>query len=362
MKILFWVPYPTEGQSNRFRVEQYLPYLEKKGIAYSLHPFWGSNAYKILFERGRYFKKIYYFIKGSMNRKKDLIDLSMYDLVFIHREAYPIGRAFLEKVVFNKKPIIFDFDDAIFLPTYSSANSMVRLFKRPGKIAGILKMSNAVIVGNNYLKEYALRYNKNVIVIPTPIDTDKYFPAKGSPKDNNKIIIGWIGSYTNNQYLGMVRNVLMALMHKYKASIEIRLIGCKNNFLNVPGIIYRNWSLATEISDLQSFDIGIMPIWDDNWTRGKCAFKIVQYMSVGASVVASPVGLNKEIINDGVNGFLAADEKEWFHKLSLLIEDAQMRRKFSLEGISTIEKEYSLKMMAPKFIEILENVYAYERK
>lgn len=360
MRILFWVPYSTEGPSNRFRVEQYLPYLKQRGIAYSVHPFWESRVYKILYEHGHYLKKVYYFIKGSISRIKDLISLSDYDLLFVHREAYPIGGAFLERIASSKKPIIYDFDDSIFLPTYSSANRLVRWLKKPRKITEILKISTAVIAGNNYLKEYAIQYNKNVVVIPTPIDTDKYSPAKNAARDN-KVIIGWIGSYTNNQYLNIVKNALSELVNKYGSSIEIRLIGCRNNFLGIPGITYCNWSLSTEVSDLQGFDIGIMPIWNDDWTRGKCAFKIVQYMSVGASVVASPVGMNREIINDAVNGFFASEEKEWFEKLSLLIDDHRLRQRFALQGRSTIEKEYSLQLMAPKFIEVLEKAYA-ERK
>ncbi|MFA5089597.1 MAG: glycosyltransferase family 4 protein [Candidatus Omnitrophota bacterium] len=362
MKILFWVPYPSEGQSNRFRVEQYLPYLRKKGIAYSLNPFWESEVYKILYENGHYLKKTYYFIRGTINRIRDLVNLSDYDLVFVHREAYPVGGAFLEKIAFSKKPIIYDFDDSVFLPTHSSANRIMHWLKKPRKITNILKMSAAIIAGNNYLKEYAMQYNKNTAVIPTLIDTGKYSPAKDAPGNNHKVIVGWIGSYTNNQYLNMVRTPLLDLINKYGDSIEIRLIGCRNNFLNIPGITYCNWSLSTEINELQGFDIGIMPIWDDDWTRGKCAFKIVQYMSVGASVVASPVGVNKEIIKDGVNGFFAANEKEWFEKLCLLIENPQLRRKFALEGRHTVEKEYSLELVASKFIDVLERVYEDKRK
>jgi glycosyltransferase involved in cell wall biosynthesis len=361
MKILFWVPYPTEGPSNRFRVEQYLPYLEKKGISYTLRPFWGSQAYKILYENGYYLKKIYYFLKGSINRFKDLINLSDYDLVFIHREAYPIGGALFEKIASRRKPIVYDFDDSIFLPASSSANNIVRWLKNPRKIAQILKISTIVIAGNNYLRQYAVQYNKNVIVIPTPIDTERYFPSS-NPRPNNKIIIGWIGTYSTNKYLHILKKVFLKLINKYANSIEIRLIGCRNNFLDTPGIIYHNWSLPTEIKDLQAFDIGVMPIYDDEWTRGKCAFKIIQYMAVGASVVASPVGMNKEIINDGENGFLAISEKDWFDKLCLLVDNLSLRQKFTLNGKSTIEKDYSLQVTAPKFVDVLEKAYGYARR
>lgn len=361
MKVLFWVPYPTEGPSNRFRVEQYLPYLKERGIVYSLRPFWGSRVYKILYEHGHYLKKTYYFIKGIVGRIKDVMNLRDYDLVFVHREACSIGGAFFEKIASARKPMIYDFDDSVFLPTYSSANRIARLLKMPRKIAQIVRMSCSVIAGNNYLRGYAAQYNGNVAVLPTPIDTNRYSPARNAAGDKHKVVIGWIGSYTNNQYLGIVRNALLELVRKYGSSIEVRLIGCRRDFLNAPGVTCRNWSLSSEISDLQGFDIGIMPIWDDDWTRGKCAFKIVQYMSVGASVVASPVGLNKEIVRDGVNGFLAADEKEWLEKLCLLIDNPAIRQRFALEGRATIEREYSLKVMAPKFISILEKAYADKR-
>lgn len=363
MKILFWVPYPTEGPSNRFRIEQYLPYLKEKGIGYSLCPFWESEVYKILYENGHYLKKTRYLIKGSINRIRDLIGLSGHDLVFIHREAYPIGGACLEKIVSAKKPVIYDFDDSIFLPTYSSANRVARLLKKPRKIADILKVSDAVIAGNSYLKEYAVQYNNNVTVMPTPIDTDKYSPLKDTALDNKKkVVIGWIGSYTNNPYLNIVKSVILELIKKYANLIEIRLVGCRDNFLDIPQVVYRSWSLSKEVSDLQGFDIGIMPIYDDEWTRGKCAFKILQYMSVGVSVVASPVGLNKEIISDGSNGFLAGDEKEWFQRLCLLIDNPRLRHRLALEARSTVEREFSLKVMAPRFIDILEKAYENRRR
>ena len=360
MKILFWVPYPTEGPSNRFRVEQYLPYLKEKGIQYSLRPFWDSDVYKILYENGHCIKKICYFLKGCIKRLKDLISLSNYDLVFVHREAFPIGGAFLERIASLTKPIIYDFDDSVFLSNYSSANRIMHFLKSPRKIAQIIKLSKVVIAGNNHLRNYAVKYNKNVLIIPTVIDTDKYCPVK-SQKQSNKIVIGWIGTYTTNQYLCVIRNVFLRLLKKYKDRVEIRLIGCKDNFLDIPGIVYKNWSLSKEIEDLKYIDIGVMPIWEDEWTKGKCAFKIIQYMATGASVIASPIGMNKEVVIDGENGFLATDEDAWLQKLTQLIEDTDLRERFALRGRQTAEREYSLKALAPKFIDILEKTYESSR-
>lgn len=157
------------------------------------------------------------------------------------------------------------------------------------------------------------------------------------------MIIGWIGTYTTNQYLLTLKNVFSKLIDKYAQSIEIRLIGCKCGFFAISGIFYRSWSLSNEVEDLQDLDIGIMPVWDDDWTRGKCAFKIIQYMATGAAVVASPVGMNREIIIDGENGFLATGEDDWFRKLCLLIDNPEKRRAFAINGRQTIEGKYSLR-------------------
>lgn len=361
MKILFWVPYPTEGPSNRFRVEQYLPYLKERGISYSLRPFWESRAYKILYENGYYLNKFYYFLKGTIKRVKDLFNLSEYDLIFVHREAYPIGTAIFEKIASRKKPIVYDFDDSIFLPNASSANKIIYWLKNHRKTSQILKMSNVAIVGNNFLNKYAIKYKNNVLVMPTAIDTDKYFPLQ-ERRHKNKVVIGWVGTYSTNQYLKILKRVFLKLIEKYKNSIEIRLVGCRNNFLKIPGIIYSNWSLSNEVEDLQDLDIGVMPVWDDDWTRGKCAFKIIQYMATGAAVVASPVGMNGEIIIDGENGFLATDEDDWFRKLCLLIDNPEKRRAFAINGRQTIEGKYSLMAMAPKFVGVLERVYGDKRQ
>ncbi|HCD37484.1 MAG TPA: group 1 glycosyl transferase [Candidatus Omnitrophica bacterium] len=357
MKVLFWVPYPTQGPSNRFRVEQYLPYLASRGIEYCLRPFWQDKAYAILFENGHYLKKIYYFVKGTLGRFKDLVNLSDYDIIFVHREAYPIGGALLESLVFKKKPLIYDFDDALFLTNpYSSTNRIANFLKSPGKTAKILKISSIVIAGNSYLKEYAMRFNKNATVIHTPIDSDRYaFSQK--PINNSKVVIGWIGTYASSRYLGYYLDLFGKLIEKYGSGIEIRLVGSLNHGLKSRQLIYKKWALEEEVNDLQDFDIGIMPVVDDDWGKGKCAFKIIQYMAVGASVVASPIGMNKEIIRDGENGFLASGKEEWRRKISALIENRQLRNDFSLKGRETVEKFYSVKVMAPQFAGILERTY-----
>ncbi len=357
MKILFWVPYPKEGASNRYRVEQYLPYLEKEGIKYAIHSFWDSTSYRILYKKGHFAGKILSFLKGTVSRITDILLSGKYDIVFIHREALPIGGAIFESILFwLKKPVIFDFDDAIFLPSSSRYNNFIEKFKNPNKVADIIKRSSYVIAGNIYLSEFANCYNKNVSVIPTPIDTERY-TAPESHSDKNVITVGWIGSITTVDFLYQVRDVFYVLTEKFP-DVRIKIVGGDFGASGIPNVISKPWSLEEEDQDLRSFDIGIMPMPDNSWTKGKCAFKAILYMSRGIPCVSSPVGVNKEIITDGVNGFLADSSGEWIDKISRLVTDAALRRSIGLAGRKTIEERYSVKVNAPKFIEIINQVYA----
>jgi glycosyltransferase involved in cell wall biosynthesis len=362
MKILFWVPYPTDGASNRYRVEQYLPYLKKNSIKYYLHPFWTSYAYKILYKNGEYSKKLIFFILGTLYRIFDLITISRYDIIFIHREAYPIGGVLFEKILsVLKKPIIFDFDDAIFLASSSPPNSFIGRFKKPEKVASTIKMCKHVIAGNRYLSDFALRYNASVSIIPTPVDTNKFCPSE--KQQSNGIVVGWMGTVTTQEFLEIVKNAFIRLSKK-NSCIKFKVVGGDFFVYGLSNLTSKPWSLKDEIEDLRSFDVGIMPMPDNVWTKGKCGFKALLYMSMGIPCVCSPVGVNKEIIVDGVNGFFANSEDEWVEKISRLIEEPDLRYKIGLAGIKTVEEKYSVSVNAPKYLEIIRKVYEenYENK
>ena len=357
-KVLFWVPYPAEGASNRYRVGQYLPYLKKAGIDFALHPFWSCRAYRILYRPGLFLHKLFYFILGTFSRIKDVLIIKKYDIVFIHRESYPVGGAFFEKILsLLNKQFMFDFDDAIFLPAISQSNAFIEGFKRPEKIAGIVRMSSHVIAGNNYLADFAGRHNPAVSVIPTVLDTDTYYPL--AKKQNGRVVIGWIGSATTLSFLDMMRGVFDALLRKY-SNITIKIVGGEFFMNEFKHVISKPWSMEEELADLRSFTIGIMPMPDNYWTMGKCGFKAISYMSMGIPSVCSAVGVNKEIISDGLNGFLASDAAEWINKLSLLISDSGLREAMGIAARRTIEDKYSLKVGVPRFLEIVKKVYAEE--
>lgn len=366
MKILFLTPYPlSKGPNVRFRLECYLPYLETAGIRYKIRSFSSVRFYEILYKRGYFFKKLFYTLTGYARRFFHFLESLDCDAVCVLREVSPLGPAvspYLWKL-FGKR-VIFDFDDAIYMRNRSQANRMAAFLKCPSKTKTFIRFSHRVIAGNNHLAEYAHRYHPNVTIIPTPIDT-RYFNANhkmgqiaAPPADSKKgICLGWSGSWTTLPHFYLVRNPLKALVKRYPF-LRIRVFG--THAANIPEIASSiealDWSLESELEQLRGFDIGIMPLADDEWSRGKCAFKLLMYMSLGIPTVSSPIGVNTEIIRDGENGFLASSPEEWVQKLSLLIADSVLRQRIAVAGRRTVEERYSVEKWAPEFVKTLQQL------
>ncbi len=356
--IFFIVPYPTDGASNRLRVEQYLPWLDKEGIKYRIRSFSSKRFYKILYTKGQHAKKAVFFCIALFQRILDLLRAIPYDIVFIHREALPVGSILIEKIFAKMgKKIVFDFDDAIFLPSTSGINTFMDRFKNPGKISKIITLSSHIIAGNAYLAEYTKKFNDNVTVIPTAIDTERYQPSVNRNPDN-KTVIGWIGSFTTRTYLSDLETVFKKIKANFP-DVVFKFVGnWDGTYGRIEGVDYEEWNLDKEPADLTSFDIGIMPMPNDMWTKGKCAFKIILYMACGKPVISSPVGVNKEVIEDGKNGFLAKTAQEWFEKLEMLIKDPVLRERMGKYGRRIAEEKYSVKRLAPDFINVIRKVYS----
>ncbi|MBU2541461.1 MAG: glycosyltransferase family 4 protein [Candidatus Omnitrophica bacterium] len=354
-KILFLVPNPIGTiPGQRFRFEQYLAYLSQKGIDYRICNFVSLNFHKILYKEGNFLKKCLYSLSGFFFRIFNIIQSLGYDLIFIYREVTPLGPPIFEKILYYfRRRIIYDFDDAIYLPSSSNVNRLIKFLKFPRKTRTIIKLSSLVLVGNRNLQSYSLQFNREVAILPTVIDTEAYKLIKKQKKE--KICVGWSGSLTTIVHLSLMKEVLKKLYAKF--GIIIKVIGSKDFKIEGINIQAQDWRLDSEIEDLSQIDIGLMPLPDDEWGRGKCGLKALQYMALGIPPVCSPVGVNSEIIEDGVNGFLCNDEHEWIERISLLIEDSKLRLNMGLAARRVVEERYSVKNNAPKFLKILEGVY-----
>jgi len=356
-KILFIAPYPFKGASSRYRVCQYFPYLDEKGISYTFSPFFSEAFFEILYQKGHWTLKMLYFLEGTIRRLIDCIRSFRYDAVFIHLEAFPLGITFFERCLkrINGR-IIYDLDDAIFMKASSEVNSFVKHFKSSLKYPKIISMSTGIITCNQYLSEsYVKRYTGlPVEVIHTPIDTDRFSPAP-VPISNDPVLLGWIGSPTTAVYLESIIPWLESLYGEIP--FHLKIIGANRQIeSNCIPIIQRNWEYETEVDEFRSLDIGLYPLPDNDWIKGKTGFKPIQYMAVGIPCVCSALGSNLTIIKDGWNGFLASNETEWKTKLGCLIRNPELCREMGRRGRECAVREYSVYANAEKFLKVIESV------
>ncbi len=352
MRVLFVIPHPPEGASGRFRVLQYLPWLRQQGLSCEVRPFMSEALYRCLYQPGRLPQKVAMSMAAVLRRCVDVVRAAQADVVMVHREALPLGTVLLERAMARLCPaVVFDFDDAIYLNHASAANAWARVFKRAEKTSAIVSLSAQVVVGNRVLEAYTRAYNPRVSVIPPPIDTEQ-FQCRPPLPQARAVVIGWIGSHTTAGYLRMIQRALATVITRYP-EVEVRVVGAGSNLLTVPRLQLIRWDLAHEREELHRFDIGLMPMSDDEWARGKCGFKALLYMSAGIPVVASPVGITSEIVREGVNGFLATSEEVWVSRLSQLIEDRDLGPRMGQAGRTIVEEEYSLKVHAPRLLQVL---------
>ncbi|HAX61176.1 MAG TPA: hypothetical protein DCX95_01255 [Elusimicrobia bacterium] len=350
-KILFFTP-GVNAPASRFRVLQYIKYLKQAGFIPTVKPtvpdkdFSPRQLFPKLYNFNKWLARVislFLYLYMLLNRMFDVLASIRYDIVFLQRDLYSIRQPMLEKLlsILNKN-IIFDFDDAIFLQNRK-------------KIARIIQLSKHVIVGNSYLEKFAKTFTNNVTVIPTVIDTSKYHLRHENTSE--QVIIGYVGSSSTLNYLSNIKNCLLYLTKKYN-NIQIRILSIftGTKFTFIENSVYIEWTPENEISEISRFDIGLMPLDDNEWTRGKCGAKILQYMAGGIPTVASPVGVNSEIIQDGFNGFLASTDEIWIKKLSILIENRELRKQMGIAGRKTVEEKYSVEVNFPKLIEVLKKV------
>jgi glycosyltransferase involved in cell wall biosynthesis len=362
-KILFIVQHRlNRSPGQRYRCEQYVPYLRQQGFECTYSPvIVDAEEDQALYRSINLLDKAGIFIKSFARRIRDVWRASHYDIVFIYREAFPIGWVFFERLLkLTGATIVLDFDDAIWLPTVSEVNRSLQWLKNPEKINKIITLSNLVIVGNTYLGAYAKRFNKKVVVFPSTINLDYYkFPlAQSAAKNSGKIIIGWSGSHTTIEHFEIITPVLKKLKEKYGDNVIFKVYGDPDYRNDSLGIVGTAWSHESEVEVIGSFDIGIMPLPDNEWSKGKCAMKGLLYMGMGVPAVLAAVGMNTDVINDGVTGFLAANDEEWFNKLSLLIENNDLRKKIGLAGRSVVEKSFSCQAKHEEYVNIFLNLTA----
>lgn len=351
-KILLLLPYPLDNApSQRFRIEAYFPFLKEHNIETFPQSFLDKKGWHVLYQSGSYFQKVIAVAKGFAKRMKATFFLvHKYDFVLVHREAAPLGPPIFEWIIGRilRKKIIFDFDDAIWLPAISEQNRIATFFKCFWKTKYICKWSYKIAAGNQYLADFAKQYNSNVAVLPTAVDTSMRYNSVVCQKVQRPSI-GWTGSHSTLKYLDAVVPTLQKLEEKY--DFDFYVICNQKPSFRLRSLKFIEWKKASEIDDLKKINIGIMPLEADRWSEGKCGFKIIQYLALGIPAVASPVGINKRIV-DKENGFLCSVEEDWYNALSLLLKDKTMREELGKKGRAKIINSYSLQANADSFLNL----------
>ena len=351
MNVLLLSRYSWAGNSSRERTLKFIPFLENEGIKVTVAPL-VNDAYIANLYAGHSPSWIG-LIRSYAIRIKDLLSSRRFDLVWIERETLPYLPSLPEWWLDRSGiPYVIDYDDAIFHNYDQHRLGIVRAVLG-GKIDSVMRHAKLVVVGNDYLASRARTAGARWIeIVPTVVDLRKIDPYVEA--NNEVFTIGWIGTPLNARYLIPIVPALAEISKNGRA--QVVTVGAGTIELpNVP-TIQKTWSLGTEISDVQSFDVGIMPLPDTPFERGKCGYKLLQYFACGRPGVASPVGVNSRIVEPGVNGFLATTTSEWVEALSRLRDDPNLRKSMGLAGRKKVEAHYSLERTAPHLASLLRTV------
>lgn len=326
MKIAFLVS-RLDKPSTKFRIIAYLPLLHESGIKTEVFP----------------------LSKAKIGRWRVFSHVHLYDLVVIQKKLFSqVELAYIRK---QSQKLVYDFDDAVMFKKGEKMD--MNKPRRNKRFDRTIRLCDHVIAGNQFLKEESRLESDRISVIATPVDTDKYLPVEkaGSKKE---VTIGWLGSKSTIRYLKTLTPVFSELQSRFP-DVHITVVSDRFEGIEEITALKKIWREDEEVQDLQSFDIGIMPLSDDPWTKGKCGFKLLQYQAVGLPVVCSAVGVNQEMIVDGINGFHAHAPQEWVARLSQLIFSPELRNRMGKAGREMVVKEYSLKALWPKFLMTISN-------
>lgn len=345
--------------SQRFRLEQWAPHLAADhNIRLDFEPFESAQLTELLYEPGHVMAKGWLALRDYVRRAAILKKARDYDAVVIHREAALIGPAIYERLLAAKGiRIIYDFDDAIWSPAQAWGNGLFSRLHFTSKTSAICRLATAVTAGNEFLASYARERNDSVFVVPTSIELARY-RVVSEPDDEKPFTVCWTGSSSTLVHFEHAREPLERLAQKIPLVVKVICNKAPSRPIEGATTDFVPWSVDNEASELGNCHVGIMPLPDDEVSRGKCGLKALQCMAAGRAVVVSPVGVNREIVRDGENGFLAATADEWVETLSKLAAGKSLRARLGKSARATVEHGYTAEISATKFAAVVDRVTA----
>lgn len=353
-KILFICPYPENTvPGQRLKFEQYFDHIKKNNFDVTVKPFFNKDDYKIIYKDGFFLRKFIAVLKGYVKRLFQILFLKRYSIVYIFLNVTPLGGNFFEKIYrFFSKKIIYDIDDLVYLSKLNKENNLIKYLRFPSKYYYLMKSSDHVITCTSYLDKFVRNFNKNTTNISSTVNTKKYIPKKFN--NSKHLVIGWTGSFSTLPYLSLIYDVLNTIQLKYNISIVV-VSSTKTN-LEFKNFKSYKWDSNTEVQTLKKIDIGLYPLPNEEWVKGKSGLKAIQFMSLGIPVVATKTEINKNVIINNKTGFLVNSKKQWIDKLSLLIENKNLRRKMSKNSVIHVENNFSVESNKHKYLNVINEV------
>jgi glycosyltransferase involved in cell wall biosynthesis len=356
MRVLALTKYGAEAASTRQRLLQFAPFLHRHGIEIITRPLLDDEYVRALAQGRRSSRSD--IIASYLKRLGTVATAQRYDLIWVHFEAFPYAPAVLERLLLiTGRPVIVDFDDAIFHMYDRHRSRLVRRLLS-NKLRPLLRLASTVTVGNDYLRHYVERFNPAVTVIPTVVDTDRYVPEERT--DTRPPVVGWIGSPSTWRYMEEILSDILPTIRQAGASF--RAVGAGPQAQRWAEIESIPWTEATEIAEVQRMDIGVMPLPEEDWARGKCGYKLIQYMACGLPTIASPVGVNSTIVQQGETGYLASTSDQWKTALQRLLDDYNLRRRLGQAGRDRVVDHYSLASQEARLLQAFEAASARNGK
>lgn len=370
LRVLVLASYPERAACTRFRVSAYAPLLASHGISLQLHSALDDDAFARFYAAEMsHVERANSILRGAVRQMRALSSRGV-DVVFVQREATLVGSVFMEWIAarFRGLPLVYDLDDAVWQmeTTFSRHPIAARLLRAPDKTWSILRMARHVLAGSEFLAGVVSKHNSNVAVLPTVVSANEWQPLPGRlagafVSDSRPPVVGWIGTHSTAHALQLVAPALRRLRRAGRKFV-LRVVGAGTSF-RIPDLEHESvsWRLDREIQDFQDIDIGIAPLLPIEYSKGKCGFKVLQYMAVGAPSVASPDGGVLDFVRHGENGLFARTEDEWAAALDSLLEDRMLRGRIARCGRALVDRSHSIEAQAPRLADILRDAAASRR-
>ena len=361
IRVLFLTRYPVEGASSRYRVFQYLPHLEKLGVEADVQSFMDTPMYLLSLGPGRTGAKILSTLRATLRRLWKLRQWRRYDVIYLQRELLPFGRPVVERWLKRRGAVLlFDYDDALFIKKPSRYNWIATALRSGNKTRDLFKLVHCVVAGNDWLRDAAIEAGaESAVTLEVAEDTAR-IPMHAPHTNSTPVTIGWLGSPSTVKYLRSIEPSLRAVATAYP-NVKWEIMGGGN--FSMPGMEWTNvnWSLQSELDALSRYDIGLMPLPDEEWAKGKSGGKARTYMAAGVVPVVSAIGYNKQLIDHGRTGFLCVECHDWTDTLTRLISNSKLRQEVAEAARAEVETRFSPALKAAEMVQIIRNVLSNAR-